>query len=559
MSKKQNIMQSGKIFGWFGDRVDDVVGIFSPITAARRRYFRHIVQKMFGAYHGAEGGRLRESWIASSGSADQDLLRDLPKLRERSRDLVRNDGIASGAVDTITTNIIGSGISPQSRIDRDMLAIDEEYADKLQKQIEKIWKRWVPFADAGNRLNFYELEELSERSRFTNGESIIIPLRVPKGPRNRPYSFALQAVEPDRLATPTDLAVDRNIRAGVEVGEYGEPKAYYIRKNHPGDFFYSRNGGYTSKNFIRYEALTPQGDLNIFHLYHVKRQGQTRGEPFFSPVLNLFYDRASYMEAEVIAAKVAACFAVFIKKQMAGDVSIARSTTDPNDGDKRIEELYPGLLEYLEPGEEIDTFSPQRPGNTFGMFMERILRDIASGLNIPYEILSKDFSKSNYSNTRAALLEARRFFMMQQRFVADKMGQPTLVYLLEEAYLNGELPILDFYQNRAAYVQTRWIAPGWQWVDPENEVTAAKDSVNGNLSTLADETAAQGGDWEEILEQRARELKKIKDLEEKYGIKMTEEKVALISKKEKKDKEQKNVNTEGQETISEEETVAAGA
>ena len=85
----------------------------------------------------------------------------------------------------------------------------------------------------------------------------------------------------------------------------------------------------------------------------------------------------------------------------------------------------------------------------------------------------------------------------------------------------GELPILDFYQNRAAYVRSRWIAPGWQWVDPKNEIQAAVSSVDANLSTLAEEAATQGQDWEDNLEQRARELKKIKELEEKNGIKMT--------------------------------------
>jgi len=503
----------------FSDKVDDFIGIFSPLVAARRRYFRFISRQMFGAYRGSEAGRLRGSWTPGGGSADRDLLPELATLRERSRDLVRNDGIASGAVDTITTNIISSGIRPQSTLDRESLKINEDYADQLQKQIEKIWERWVPYADAGERMNFYEIEELSERSRMVNGESIIIPLRLPGSNRKRPYSFALQVVEADRLNTPMDLYADKSVRLGVQIGEYGEPLAYYIRNTHPGDITYATNLGNNSLNsFIRYPAFNDLGDPNIFHLYHLKRSGQTRGEPFFAPVLNLFKDRFEYMEAEIVASRVAACFAVFIKKENAYEVSVNRSSQDSTG--KRIEELSPAMVEYLNPGESIESFNPNRPGGTFGLFMERILRDISSGLNIPYEILAKDFSKSNYSNTRAALLEARRFFMMQQRFVADKLGQPVLIALLEEAYLKGELPILDFYRNREAYVRTRWIAPGWQWVDPQKEVAAAVDGINNNISTLAEEMATQGQDWEDTLEQRAREQKKVKELEDKYGIKL---------------------------------------
>ncbi|MBL8012285.1 MAG: phage portal protein, partial [Candidatus Omnitrophica bacterium] len=449
----------------FADRVDDFIGVFSPETAAKRKYFRFLTRSLLGSYRGADVGRLRGSWIPGGGSADSDLHPDLTRLRERSRDLIRNDGIASGAIDTVITNIIGSGIRMQSRIDKDTLAVNEDVADKLQKQIEKVWERWVPFADAGQRLSVYGLEELSERQRFINGESIIVPLRVFDSKKRRPYSLVLQTIESDRLDTPSDLMFNKNIRAGVEVGEYGEPVSYFVRKNHPGDFLYGRRYSNSSENFIKYPALNGLGDPNIFHLYHVKRSGQTRGEPFFSSVMNMFKDRADYMEAEIVAARVAACFAIFIKKTNSYEVSLARSKSE---GNKRVEELSPAMIEYLNENEEIQPFNPNRPGGTFGIFMERILRDISAGLNIPYEILAKDFSRSNYSNTRAALLEARRFFMMQQRFIAENLCQHILVMLLEEAYLKGELPILDFYQNRDAYVRTRWIAPGWQWVDPEN-------------------------------------------------------------------------------------------
>lgn len=527
------------------DRVDDFIGVFSPAQAARRKYFRFISQHMLGAYRGAEGGRLRGSWIPGGGSADQDLLTDLQNLRERSRDLVRNDGIASGAIHTIVTNIIGSGIWPQSRLDKERLKINEEYAAKLQSEFEKIWDRWVPYADAGGRMDFYEIEELVEHSRFVNGEALVVPLKITDPKKKRPYNLALQVIESDRLNTPNDLRSNKNIRAGVEIGLYGEPLAYYVRKTHPGDIYYglsvSANG---LDSYIKYEPFDEMGFVKFFHLYHMRRPGQTRGEPFFSPVINLFKDRLDYMEAELVAARVAACFAVFVKKDAAYD-----QPTITKENDKYVEELSPGMFEHLKPGESIETFNPNRPGGTFGIFMERVLRDISAGLNLPYEILAKDFSRSNYSNTRAALLEARRFFMMQQRFVADKFGQPVFSALLEEAYLNGELPILDFYQNREAYVRSRWITPGWQWVDPEAEVAAAVDAVDNNLSTLAEEAAAQGQDWEEVLEQRARELKKIKELEEKNDIKMTPEKSkdAAPAYVPKKDKTNAPQNTKGQE------------
>lgn len=498
----------------WGEMSDDVIGFFSPLAAAKRRHARFVLNHMLGSYRGADSGRLRGSWIPGGGSADQDLLVNLPTLRERSRDLVRNDGVASGAIDGIVTNIIGSGIRPQSTIDREQLKISDDYADKLQRQIEKIWKRWVPYADACERMNFYQMEELSERCRFVNGESLVIPMRVTDSRQRRPYSFALQIVEADRLSTPTDYGTDKSVRSGIKLGSRGEPQTYFIRKTHPGDIQFAQNFySATMENFVAYPAYTPNGDKNFFHLYHQKRAGQTRGEPFFSPAMNLFKDRFEYMEAELVANRVAACFAVFIKRDISGGITLSQDTEG-----KRVDELSPGMIENLRPGESIETFSPQRPGGTFGLFMERILRDVAASLNIPYEVLAKDFSKSNYSNTRAALLEARRFFMMQQDFIAVNLCSYVLANLIEEAYLRGELPILDFYTNREAYVCGRWIAPGWQWVDPQKEIEASCTAIDNNLSTMADEVASQGMDWEEVAEQRAREKKKIKDLEAQYGV-----------------------------------------
>ncbi len=79
-------------------------------------------------------------------------------------------------------------------------------------------------------------------------------------------------------------------------------------------------------------------------------------------------------------------------------------------------------------------------------------------------------------------------------------------------FLNGELPIKNFYEKRLDWLRTKWIAPGWSWVDPLKEVKASKEAIDNNISSLADVAASQGKDWEEILEQRAREENKRKDL-----------------------------------------------
>lgn len=131
--------------------IDSVVSFFSPRAGLKRRMYREAikVQERFGAYRGAERDRLRPSWLPGGGSADENIIPDLAALRERSRDLNRNDAHASGITATMTTNVVGTGIRPQSRVDRQVLGISERKAKRFQKAAETAWKRWVPHADAG--------------------------------------------------------------------------------------------------------------------------------------------------------------------------------------------------------------------------------------------------------------------------------------------------------------------------------------------------------------------------------------------------------------------------
>ncbi|MFA5104823.1 MAG: phage portal protein [Candidatus Margulisiibacteriota bacterium] len=520
--------------------IDNVISFFSPRAGFKRRMYREAINisHKFGAYKGAGRNRLRSSWLPGGGSADQDLLPELSDIRERSRDLNRNDAHASGITSTMTTNVIGTGIRPQCRVDKDSLGISEKSADNFQRKAERIWKLWTPYADAGERMDFYEIQQLVDRQILENGEAIIVPLMLKQ--KGRPYSLALQLIESDRLNTPSDKKSDKSVRSGVRIGEKGEPVSYFIQKTHPGDVSYRTRE--EARQYMEIKAKGEYGRRNIFHLYYVLRSGQTRGVPFFAPVLTYFKDLAEYAEAELVAARIAACFSLFITSESSMDVAV-NSAYEKNQSGQMIESLEPGMIKHLMPGESITSFNPQRPSATFEPFVDRILRAISAALGLPYELVAKDFSKTNYSSARAALLEARRYFKVRQEWLAQKLCQPVWEMLLEEAYLRGELKANNFYDKRLDWVRARWIAPGWSWVDPLKEVKASKEAITGNISSLADEAAGQGKDWEEILEQRAREEQKRKEL----GLPET----AVNSKNSSDEEEEKKEGAKQEEEIRE--------
>lgn len=496
-----------KISERFTSGIDNIISFFSPRTGFRRKMYREVmnITQAFGAYKGAGHNRLRSSWLPRNSSADEALLPELSDLRERSRDLNRNDAHASGITSTMTTNVIGTGIRPQSRVDREFLGISEKSAANFQKKAERAWKRWLPYSDAGQRMDFYEIQSLVDRQILENGEALIIPLMLKD--KTRPYSFALQVIEADRLDTPPEKRSDKSIRSGVRIGENGEPVSYFIQKTHPGDFRY----GERDRKFMEIPAKNEYGRKNVFHLYHVTRSGQTRGVPFFTPVLTYFKDLAEYAEAELVAARIAACFSLFITSEASMDIAV-NAGYERNASNQLVESLEPGMIKHLMPGESITSFNPQRPGATFEPFVERILRAISAALGLPYELVAKDFSKTNYSSARAALLEARRYFKVKQEWLSRKLCQPVWDMLLEEAYLKGELGSVSFYDKRSYWSGATWIAPGWEWVDPLKEAKAAEVGLKNGIITHSDLYSAQGKDWEESFEQRKRELDKMNEL-----------------------------------------------
>ncbi len=92
--------------------------------------------------------------------------------------------------------------------------------------------------------------------------------------------------------------------------------------------------------------------------------------------------------------------------------------------------------------------------------MLAVLRHIAAGLNLPYELLLKDFSKTNYSSARAALLEAWRYFHGRRRWLMDYWLRPIYELWLEEAINSGLVEAPDFYAKRYAYSRCRFIFGG---------------------------------------------------------------------------------------------------
>jgi len=493
--------------------IDRAIEYIAPVHAMRRMKSR-IAMAYVGGYIGARKDRRATSeWSTKGYSADSDILPDLPVLRQRSRDLIRNAPLAGGAINTTVTSVVGTGLKLHSRIDRDVLSMTEEEADAWEAKTEREWKLFAELkdCDVSRILSFPYIQDLVFRQVLENGDSFVLLPRISR--KNQPYTLRLQVVEGDRVCNADNVRDTMTLSGGIKKNEYGAPIEYHILNQHPGNIYSSKG-----RSWGKVPAFGKNTGLrNVIHLYRVLRPGQTRGVPFLASVIEPIKQLSKYSEAEIDAAVISAMFTVFIKSET-GEGELAPMEPDSEVGGSSSDEDYKlasGAILGLAPGEEIQIANPGRPNQVFDPFVQSILRQIGVNLEIPFEILIKHFTAS-YSAARAALLEAWKFFRSRRTWLADNFCQEIYEIWMYEAVAKGRIAAPGYFEDpiiRKAYQGAEWVGPSKGMIREGEEVDAAGKRVIYGFSTRAYETMQMNGmDWEKVHRQLVKENKMRQEL-----------------------------------------------
>lgn len=469
----------------------------------RARLARWIAPPRTGArmYAAARTSRLTYGFGGSNTSADAELVSSLMQLRSRSRQLVRDAAYAKRARVIVVNNVIGAGVGMQAQVKstRDTLR------DDVNDAIETAWREWsrAEFCHTGGALHFHDLERALLGQVFDAGEVLVRKHLASFG--GSPVPYALELIEAERIAdeysvpaAPVAAAAGNRLRMGIEVDRYGRPVAYWIRERHPGEVRFQGD------ERDRLERVPAD---QILHLRLVDRWPQTRGEPWLHAVARKLNDMDGYSEAEIIAARGAANYMASIETPDADSPLAGEKLAD---GSQEVE-IEPGMKVRLAPGEKLNFISPNRPNTALDPFMRYMLREVAAGVGVSYESLSRDYSQSNYSSSRLALLDDRDLWRMLQQWWIRAFREPLHREWLQQAVLARAIePIrVDEYAAMPAKFEAVGFKPrGWSWVDPTKEVEAYKEAVRAGFTTRADVIAAtaDGRDIEDVNEQRRREL-----------------------------------------------------
>jgi len=439
-------------------------------------------------YVGATKDRLTADWLTSNKTADEILRMQLRTLRERSRDLARNNDYVRKFMRLLKANVVGPrGIRVQNRARQE----DGSFDVAANETIEKAFRAWKKRGSASvcGRKSWLDIQNLVIESVARDGEALVYEAR---GNRHNRFSYALQVLEPDLLNEDynRELPSGNRIRMGIEFDSYDRAVAFHLLTKHPGEYSYTWSGQ-------RYRTI-PASD--IIHVYIEERATQSRGVPWTHTAIIRLRMLGGYEEAELVASRIAASKMGFYQQREGA----AEYTGDGKDADGNvITEISPGAWEKLPPGYEVATFDPSHPSGTFEHFVKAVLRGASAGMGPGYNTLASDLEGVNYSSLRHGALEERDFYRTIQAWFIEAFCERVYESWLSMALLTGAVPLryADFDRLHAPKFGPR----GWDWVDPLKEVKADIEAVNAGLSSRQRVLDKRGYDFEDIVDELAYE------------------------------------------------------
>ena len=449
------------------------------------------------SYQAANTGRLFADFKASDSSVDKEIEGALKILRNRSRDLARNNEYVKRYLNLMKTNIIG-----QNGFTLQVKAVDS--VGKLDmtgnQATEDAFNSWAKLGNCtvDGKLSWIDAQKLAIETIARDGELFIIKHRG----NTFKDSFAIEFIEADQIDEKKNekLADGTEIRMGIELDKFRRPIAYHIKTHHPGDYTHT---SFTDKGTIRIPAS------RVIHAFLSLRAGQTRGEPWLTPSMSAIKQLDAFREAAIINARIGASKMGFFTSP-AGDGFVA----DDVEGQVPIMSVEPGTMHQLPAGVGFETFDPAFPANEFDMFHKAVLKGIASGLGISYTALSNDLEATSYSSIRQGALEERDYYRDIQCFITEHFVRPVFDAWLSSAMEMNTFGIPVAQYNRFSS-KSYFRGKAWNWIDPLKEMNAAVVGLKNGILSIEDVASQYGKDAEELMAQIQRD----KALAEQFGIK----------------------------------------
>lgn len=496
-----------------------------------------------GAYDGAaQFDKQIRTWAPPLQSADADILGDKALLDARSRDMARNDAYVAGGEQLHKDAIVGHMFVLNAKPNTSILGWTDEQAELFQAEVEAKFQVWAEsphnWVDARRKSDLTAMIRLAVGVFCFGGEVLATVEWITT--KRREFKTAIQMIDPDRLLTPYAEMGNPNVKGGIKFDQYGGPISAFIRTRHPRDY-QSMIGQVDMLDFKEVGFQKPWGRQQVIHIINEKRVDQSRAVSDIVAGLREMAITKKFRDVTLQNAVVNATYAASIESELppevvyqqmgVGDTGSAVSdyatnflaSVDEYTGASKNMQIDGVRVPHLFPGTKLKLTPAGTPGGVGQDFETSLLRYIAVALNVSYEELSKDYSKTNYSSARAAMAQTHRFMQSRKKAVADRLANYVYRLWLEEA-INADqiesfsakdagLLYTNGHQNLLfdALTQADWIGASRGQIDELKETQAAVLRIKYGLSTHEDELSRLGKDWRKVYAQLEREARDRED------------------------------------------------
>lgn len=457
--------------------------------------------------------------MASAGltGGQSDVQVSLRQMRQQSRKLARDNEHARRYFQLLRDNVIGPrGLQLQMRVTFPRGEPDELARGRIEAAYAAFGRRGSYTACGTWSRRCFDRAALTCAAR--DGEVLIEVLR---GRRWGAAGIAFRLLDADflddsltlvrgaSLSVPdsSDRVQGVEVRAGVELDDWGRPLAYWLRDPYPGAT-------------TRHRRRVPARDIVHRFAADDQRIGTTRGVPWLYVAMRRLTMLGGYEEASLANARAGASKMGFYKQpesalgsSVGGGLADGTQVASGEEGGELLDRAEAGTFGVLPPGWDFQPYDPSYPNDSQPDFVKHLLRAFSAGVGLQYNIVSSDLEGVSYSSMRQGALSDRDTYEAIQQWYIEEVAQALFRLWLQSALEFGQLGALlleDYDRLDAAHFVPR----SWKWVDPLKEAQAAEMLLRLRLTSRTRLCAEHGVDFADLLAEISRE----EQLAAEYGV-----------------------------------------
>ncbi len=457
--------------------LDNIIGWISPETAYKRQAYRNALQLQKG-YDAGTYSKQNQNWRVFNDSAEAEDVWNRDIIRARSRDLEKNSDVMNSVIGAYKRNVFGRGYRVRSMTGDAVISA----------ALEKAWLKWCKKrnCDVTGTQNLNQMLRMCIERKKVDGGVILLKRYTGEGF----IPFQLQALEVDELDTLASSPKHEGdkVVGGIEYTPWNKPVGYYFRR-------YSIDG-YTVENTEFVDAK------DVIFMYSKRRPSQIREMSDMTPTITRIRDINEFIQSVSVKERVLACLSVFIKRAL--PTSMGRSNlADGGNGERyQGKTLTPGMIQYLNPGDDVDAIIPAGAATDATQFVKQQMRMTGSGQGLSYETVSRDMSESNYSSARQGIIEDEMTYEEDIEMLMDALDEIYETFVIS-CVLSGKVQIKNFWTDKETYLEHKWIKAPKKWIDPAKEANANKTALTTGEKTFAELASENGRDWKEQIDEMA--------------------------------------------------------